>query len=107
MCLGTSEVPADKPEPLQDGEHLIIRNLHETYDSIKPENFQEAYHDATQFKEEAVSLFGFGYLSLPERARAERLYWACCHKILAIVRQLDYVPDDLEDLEKSWLRCTT
>ncbi len=98
--LGTSEVPADKPEPLQDGEHLIIRNLHETYNSIKPENFQEAYHDATQFKEEAVSLFGFGYLSLPERARAERLYWACCHKILAIVRQLDYVPDDLEDLEK-------
>ncbi|PSB19876.1 biosynthetic arginine decarboxylase [Phormidesmis priestleyi ULC007] len=98
--LGTSEVPADKPEPLQEDEHLIIRNLYETYDSIKPENFQEAYHDATQFKEEAVSLFGFGYLSLPERARAERLYWACCHKILAIVRQLDYVPDDLEDLEK-------
>jgi len=28
------------------------------------------------------------------------LYWACCHKILEIVRQLDYVPDDLEDLEK-------
>ncbi len=98
--LGTSEVPADKPEPLQENEHLIIRNLYETYESVKPENFQEAYHDATQFKEEAVSLFGFGYLSLPERARAERLYWACCHKILAIVRQLDYVPDDLEDLEK-------
>ena len=98
--LGTSEVPADKPEPLQENEHLIIRNLYETYESVKSENFQEAYHDATQFKEEAVSLFGFGYLSLPERARAERLYWACCHKILAIVRQLDYVPDDLEDLEK-------
>ncbi|MCY7273062.1 MAG: biosynthetic arginine decarboxylase [Phormidesmis sp. CAN_BIN44] len=98
--LGTSEVPADKPEPLQENEHLIIRNLYETYDAIKPDNFQETYHDATQFKEEAVSLFGFGYLSLPERARAERLYWACCHKILAIVRQLDYVPDDLEDLEK-------
>ncbi|MCY7322335.1 MAG: biosynthetic arginine decarboxylase, partial [Phormidesmis sp. CAN_BIN36] len=98
--LGTSEVPADKPEPLQENEHLIIRNLYETYESVKPENFQEAYHDATQFKEEAVSLFGFGYLSLPERARAERLYWACCHNILAIVRQLDYVPDDLEDLEK-------
>ena len=98
--LGTSEVPSDQPEPLKEDEHLIIRNLHETYDAIKLDNFQETYHDATQFKEEAVSLFGFGYLSLPERARAERLYWACCHKILAIVRQLDYVPDDLEDLEK-------
>ncbi|KAM3112338.1 biosynthetic arginine decarboxylase [Phormidesmis sp. 146-33] len=98
--LGTSEVPSDTPEPLQENEHLVIRNLYETYSSIASENFQEAYHDATQFKEEAVSLFGFGYLSLPERARAERLYWACCHKILAIARQLDYVPDDLEDLEK-------
>jgi arginine decarboxylase len=39
-------------------------------------------------------------VSLPERARAERLYWVCCEKILAIARQQEYVPDDLEDLEK-------
>jgi arginine decarboxylase len=98
--LGTSEVPSHVPEPATETEHLIIRNLYETYNSIGVENFQEAYHDATQFKEEAISLFSLGYLGLPERARAERLYWACCHRILAIVRQQDYVPDDLEDLEK-------
>ncbi|MBD1995794.1 biosynthetic arginine decarboxylase [Leptolyngbya sp. FACHB-541] len=98
--LGTSDVLSELPEPLQEREHLIIRNLYETYRSITVENYQEMYHDATQFKEEAVSLFGFGYLSLTERARAERLYWACCQKILAIARQQDYVPDDLEDLEK-------
>ncbi|NJL37927.1 MAG: biosynthetic arginine decarboxylase [Leptolyngbyaceae cyanobacterium SM1_4_3] len=98
--LGTSDVLSELPEPLQEREHLIIRNLYETYRSISVENYQEMYHDATQFKEEAVSLFGFGYLSLTERARAERLYWACCQKILAIARQQDYVPDDLEDLEK-------
>lgn len=98
--LGTSEVPSGTPDPLGEKEHLIIRNLYETYESITVENYQEAYHDATQFKEEAISLFGFGYLSLPERARAERLYWACCEKILAIARQQEYVPDDLEDLEK-------
>nr|WP_225938814.1 biosynthetic arginine decarboxylase [Kovacikia minuta] len=98
--LGTSDVPSGSPEPLQEKEHLIIRNLYETYESITEENYQEAYHDATQFKEEAISLFNFGYVSLPERARAERLYWACCEKILGIVRQQEYVPDDLEDLEK-------
>jgi arginine decarboxylase len=98
--LGTSDVPAEEPEPVQDHEHLITRNLYETYTSINEDNFQEMFHDATQFKEEAVNLFGFGYLGLPERARAERLYWSCCQKILAIARQLDYVPDDLEDLEK-------
>ncbi|MDX2098518.1 MAG: biosynthetic arginine decarboxylase [Leptolyngbyaceae cyanobacterium bins.59] len=98
--LGTSDVPSLEPEPLQEGEHLIIRNLHETYESVNEENYQEAYHDATQFKEEAISIFNFGYLSLTERARAERLYWACCRKILQIARQQEYVPDDLEDLEK-------
>jgi arginine decarboxylase len=98
--LGTSDVPTGTPEPVKDDEHLIIRNLWETYASITEDNYQEAYHDATQFKEEAVSLFNFGYVSLPERARAERLYWACCEKILTIARQQEYVPDDLEDLEK-------
>ena len=97
--LGTSDSPSGAPEPLQD-EHLIIRNLYEAYESLTEENYQEVYHDATQFKEEAISLFNFGYLGLPERARAERLYWSCCEKILAIVRQQEYVPDDLEDLEK-------
>jgi len=98
--LGTSETPSGPPSLLQEGEHLIVRNLWETYESITAENYQEAYHDATQFKEEALSLFNFGYLRLTERARAERLYWACCEKILTIVRQQEYVPDDLEDLEK-------
>lgn len=98
--LGTSDAPSSPPEPLQGKEHLIIRNLYETYESISEENYQEAYHDAAQFKEEAISLFNFGYVSLPERAHAERLYWACCEKILGIVRQQEYVPDDLEDLEK-------
>jgi arginine decarboxylase len=98
--LGTSDVTFEEPEPATESEHLIVRNLYDTYKSISLESYQEAYHDATQFKEEAISLFGFGYVSLTERARAERLYWACCAKILAIVRQQDYVPDDLEDLEK-------
>jgi arginine decarboxylase len=98
--LGTSDVVAETPEPPAEKDHLIIRNLYETYQSITAENYQEAYHDASQFKEEAISMFGFGYVSLTERARAERLYWACCAKILQIARQQEYVPDDLEDLEK-------
>ncbi|NJM66057.1 MAG: biosynthetic arginine decarboxylase [Acaryochloris sp. RU_4_1] len=98
--LGSSEAQDLAPEPAQAEDHLIIRNLYETYQSIDPSNYQEAYHDALQFKEEAVSLFGFGYLSLKERARIEGLCGACCAKILAIARQDDDVADDLEDLER-------
>jgi arginine decarboxylase len=98
--LGTSDVIADDPVPLEEKAPLVIRNLQETYQSITADNYQEAYHDAAQFKEEAVSMFGFGYISLTDRAKAEQLYWACCRKILEIARQQEYVPDDLEDLEK-------
>lgn len=98
--LGSSETLDLTPEPAQADEHLIIRNLWETYQTIDAENYQEAYHDALQFKEEAVSLFGFGYLSLQGRARVERLCGACCQKILAIARQDDDVAVDLEDLER-------
>jgi arginine decarboxylase len=98
--LNTSDVPVTPPPVSEQKEHLILRNIRETYDSISEANYQEAYHDAAQFKEEAISLFNFGYLSLEERAIAEQVYWACCQKILKIVRTQDYVPDDLEDLEK-------
>jgi arginine decarboxylase len=98
--LSTSDIPYNPPEPLDNKEHLIVQNLWEIYNSISKKNYQESYHDAIQFKEEAISLFNFGYLSLTERARAEKLYWACCHKILEITRHQDYVSDDLEDLEK-------
>jgi arginine decarboxylase len=98
--LGTSDVPSEIPAPVQEREHLILRNLWETYCSIKVDNYQEAYHDAIQFNDEAKSLFNFGYLTITQRARAEQLYWACFQKILEIVRTQDYVPDDLEDLEK-------
>ncbi|MBD2773492.1 biosynthetic arginine decarboxylase [Iningainema tapete] len=98
--LSSSEIPTDSPEPPVEGESPVITYLWETYQSINNENFQEFYHDATQFKEEAISRFNLGILSLTERAKAERLYWACCQKLLGITRQQDYVPDELEDLEK-------
>jgi arginine decarboxylase len=98
--LGTGEVEVELPPPSQQKEHLIIRNLWDTYQSINAENYQETYHDAVQFKEEAISLFNFSYLSLQERARAEQLYWACCAKILNLMQTQDYVPDDLEDLDQ-------
>jgi arginine decarboxylase len=98
--LSTSDVPSGLPEPIQEGEPPILRDLWEIYQSINLENYQELYHDATQLKEESISRFNLGILRLTERARAERLYWACCEKILNITRQQEYVPDEMEDLEK-------
>ncbi|MES1025699.1 biosynthetic arginine decarboxylase [Gloeocapsa sp. BRSZ] len=98
--LSTCDVPSGSPEPPRPEEPPLIHNLWETFQSINVENYQEAYHDITQFKEESISRFNLGILSLTERARVERIYWACCEKIMSITRQQEYVPDDLEELEK-------
>jgi arginine decarboxylase len=99
--LATNEILGGQvPESLADDEHPVIRQLFETYEGISRKNFQEAYHDAIQVKEEAITAFNLGFLDLKARARVEELFWASCEKILKIVRDLPYVPDELEGLEK-------
>jgi arginine decarboxylase len=99
--LGSNEIlTAQAPAALERGEHRFIQQLYETYAHVSIKNFQESYHDALQLKEEAVSAFTLGVLGLRERARMEQLFWAICERILKIVRDLPYVPDDLEGLEK-------
>jgi len=100
--LGTNEILIGQvPPSCGEDEHSQIQQLYETYEGISRKNFQEAYHDALQAKEEATTAFNLGILDLRARARAEQLFWACCEKILKIVRDVPYVPDDLEGLERN------
>ena len=99
--LGTSEASYREPNPYEEGEHKLVRELWDLYRSVDADNYQEAFNDAVQFKQEATSLFNFSYLSLTERARVERLYWACCAKIAGLLKEQDFVPEELEHLENS------
>lgn len=99
--LDVNEVLAGQAPPRVDKkEHTIIRQLTEAWRSVSRKNFQEVYHDALQLKEEATSQFNLGLLDLRGRARVEQLFWGCCEAILKIIREMEYVPDDLEGLEK-------
>jgi len=100
--LDVNEVLGGNPIPptVDPTEHPVIKSLAETWRSITHKNFQEAYHDALQLKDEATSLFNLGYLGLEQRARVEQLFWGSCEAILKVIRELDYVPDELEGLQK-------
>jgi arginine decarboxylase len=99
--LGTNEMLVGQiPESLGRDEPPVIQQLYETYQGVSRKNFQEAYHDALQLKEEAITAFNLGFLDLKARARVEQLFYAVCERILKIVRDLPYVPDELEGLEK-------
>ncbi|HEY8946604.1 MAG TPA: biosynthetic arginine decarboxylase [Polyangiaceae bacterium] len=99
--VGANEVRFGDPvEPKADA-HRLLKELFDTYCGIQPKNVQESYHDASQAKEEAQSLFKYGYLGLRERAQVERLFWNCCEKIHHTLRRLKFVPEELQHLEQN------
>ena len=98
--VGKNEVRFGMPVEPDAKAHKVLKQLFETYGGVQPKNLQEAFHDATQIKEEADSLFKFGYLSLRERAQAEKLFWACCERILEAAKKLKRIPDEIVQLEQ-------
>lgn len=75
-----------------------VKDLLDAYQNLTDRNLMEAYHDATQARDEAMSLFSLGYMSLPMRAVAERLFWAIGHKLLEKAAKRGELPDELDDL---------
>lgn len=99
--LGVSRPCTEVPADADQHENATIANMLEILRDLSVKNFQESYHDALQAKEEAANLFSLGYLDLKGRAIAEGLFWTICERLLQIVRTLDYVPEELQGLERS------
>jgi len=94
--FGAEQVPTaanpDWEQPLVD--------LVETYNHLTARNALEAFHDAQQSLDMALSLFNGGYLPLEQRSMAENLFWAICTKLQRIVQTMAEVPEDLQHLDE-------
>lgn len=90
-CTAPDDLPFDAPQPIQD--------LFAIHRDLSKKNCLEGYHDAVQAIDETLNLFNLGYLSIELRALAERLFWAVGRKLQRIVREMDYVPEELNGLE--------
>src|SRR6185295_12484720 len=100
--LGVGEFDVGKaPEKLADDAHRVVKNLLDEYREISTKNLREAYHDALEYREEALSLFALGSLSLTERVIAEDIFWAFLQKVLKVVRELRELPEEFEGLERA------
>jgi arginine decarboxylase len=99
--LGVGELSVGRPpEAPPPSAPIALRNLFDAYREVSRKNLLEAYHDALESRDECLSLYSLGHLSLQERVLVEDTYWALCNKVLRIVRELDDVPEELEGLEK-------
>jgi arginine decarboxylase len=80
----------EPPQPVLD--------LMDAYERLADRNALEVYHDAMQARDEAMSLFSLGYMSLPMRAASERLFWSIGRKVLDICAKKGEVPEEFEAL---------
>ncbi len=87
---------AQEKEPPQP-----VLDLIDAYERVTERNFLEAYHDSLQARDEAMSLFSLGYMSLPMRAASERLFWSIGQKVLEVCAKRGEVPEELESLPET------
>jgi arginine decarboxylase len=98
--LGNSDfdVPPT-PEKMPEAAPQVVRNLFAAWRDVTNKNLLETYHDATEYKDEVLTLFSLGHLSLDERVTAENLFWSICHKIIKVAKESGEMPEELETLE--------
>jgi arginine decarboxylase len=66
---------------------------------LSKKNCVESYHDAVQAVDDAMNMFNLGSLTIDDRAMVERLFWAVCNKLLRVVSEMEYVPEELSGLQ--------
>lgn len=80
-------------------ENILVTNMRDLSIELTEKNYQEVYNDATKHKEESISAFKLGILTLDERAKLETLYWQICKKITIHASHDEYAPDEILHLK--------
>lgn len=86
--------------PLPEEPHTLVSDMQELLETASIKNYREVYHDAVGNKETMHNLFDLGYLGLVERAHIEHLFYRTLAKIRRIIKDLDYVPEEFENLPR-------
>jgi arginine decarboxylase len=98
-AIGPTRQPLELPE-LEGEINTIIKDMRDLLKSINSKTYREVYNEAISNKETMHSLFDLGYLSLLERAHFENLFNRILIKVAKVIEDLDYVPEEFENLPK-------
>ena len=102
--LGVHLHPGDDEEEngveLHEDDPDILRELSDVAKNVSRKNYQEAWHDALEDREELLNRFNLGLLDIRQRAKGEHLFWRACRAIDRVTRGLPYVPDELGGLRR-------
>ena len=97
---GQNQEDAHEIESLSPDAHDSLRELYEIHAEMTRKNHREFFHDAQARYDEVQTQFDLGYLSLGERAQAERLMAGLRRKALTYAKDERFVPEEFVRLEQ-------
>ena len=95
-------LPGDAHRTLQQLSDLLAWLRSSAQGEVAVTRLIEAYHEVIEIHEEAQTLFGMGFLSLPQNALIERMYWSSCAAILRglVAAKPDPLPPEFDELQE-------
>jgi len=95
--VGATPIALDETED-EDG---VVKEMRYLSQNLTQKNVIEHFHDAVTRKEEALSMFKLGFLSLEDKAKVEYLFWQICKVIHKNAQGVKYVPEEIEAMSKT------
>ncbi|MFZ9519813.1 MAG: biosynthetic arginine decarboxylase [Silvanigrellaceae bacterium] len=86
---------------IESTDHKLLRDLMNVYLQMTSKNYVEFYHDSIEYRDELFTLFGLGYLSIEERAKAEVIVNEIANKALHYHAMAGVQLEEFEELAKS------
>jgi arginine decarboxylase len=84
-----------------DNEHPLVKELLDMRKNLARLNQLEAYHDASERREDAHNMFVLGLMDLPDKAKIESLYYQIASAVVQSFRGQAYIPEEIRKLEDS------
>ena len=100
--LGVNEVRMETLPGMQadDDKHETLSLMKNLCESLTAKNLNEHIQDAYKVRDDALSLFNLGYLTLRQRAVMESLFRVFCTRAVAVGENQSRKIEELEELRK-------
>jgi arginine decarboxylase len=84
--IDIERAPRDVAAPPTEDDPQVLHHLYECWRDCSERSAVEIYHDAMHWNAVAQDMYTHGLLTLQQRAKAEELYFATCHRVRPLLQ---------------------
>lgn len=90
----------EPPRAATKSDPVVLQDMQYIYEKLNLANINECFNDLQQAKDEVLSLFTYGVLSLEQRAWTEKMYFAVATRMMEMAAKIEDGEDILKALNQ-------